>query len=62
VHVLIADVGFVLNLGEVQRPVATVVDTPMTANRTSEVLDAHLQATELVTQFGRLLAGPQATR
>src|SRR5271165_3458814 len=42
---------FVLTVGHVQSPMTTIFDTPVTADRVGELLDAHRQATDVIARL-----------
>src|SRR5439155_16594081 len=55
-HVLIPNARLILAIGDIQTPVTTIFNPPMTADRVGESLHAHRKTANVVADFDRLLA------
>ena len=54
-HVLIPDARLILAIGDIQTPVTTIFNAPMTADRVGEPLHVHRQTADVVADLNRLL-------
>src|SRR5204863_8255730 len=55
-YILLPNTRVVLAKGDIQTPVAAILNAPVTPHRTGKLLDAHRQATDVVAGLDRLLA------
>ncbi len=49
--VIFSDTAFVLPKGDIRHPVQVVFDIPMAADSVGKLLDAHIQAADIITDF-----------
>ena len=61
-HVFILDAGFILSIGEIETPVTTIFNPPMTANRIGESLHTHCETADGIANLNRLFPVAKALR
>src|ERR1700674_4141204 len=52
---LVADARFVLPIGDIETPMAAILNSPMAPHGVSKLLDAHRQAADVIARLDRLL-------